>query len=517
MKSDLYDLISSLTKNEKRYFKLETCKPKNKKHNYLIIYDILSNQQTYDPTALEDALKQKAPHSIKRLSALKSYLYQLILKILCQYHEAKNSAIEFSNLLQRVDIVYMKGLYRQSKKLLNQAKKIAEANQLYAQLQQVYQWEYKLVFMEEKYYKSQRKIDHIQQQQAQSIKLLTKRYEFDKKYTDTSGYIYQYGPPSTVEAKKTFQKITEFSPAIVPPHTRYTADIFHFVKSTYHYFMGNLEEALLHTKARLDVFEKHPQLVIDDTHQYLKVIYNYVQTLLAYKLPDFEEILRYIQTAKQIGQQPKIVLDGRTLKVQYFLVYSHSTRVYMEQGLFEKSIQLGHQLKLKASSYAQLDKNENEFFIYLNLSFCNFVKQDYDEAIFWMQRVLNDRSNTVRFDLLSYARILHIMIHYELQNFYLLTALIDGTQRYISEHEQLKTPEILLLSMFQKISSKPSTDPVVYKSLLQTAEALQKYMNGAHFSHEYIRQFRVIEWIESKLNKQSYRAIIQQKIKQTQQ
>lgn len=116
----------------------------------MIIYDILSKQAVYDPTALVDALKQKSPHSIKRLSALKSYLYQLILKTLCQYHEAKSSAIEFSNLLQRVDVVYMKGLYKQSKKLLNQAKKIAQVNQLHAQLLQVYQWEYKFVFMEEK-------------------------------------------------------------------------------------------------------------------------------------------------------------------------------------------------------------------------------------------------------------------------------------------------------------------------------------------------------------------------------
>ena len=42
-------------------------------------------------------------------------------------------------------------------------------------------------------------------------------------------------------------------------------------------------------------------------------------------------------------------------------------------------------------------------------------------------------------------------------------------------------------------------------------------MNDAHFSHEYISQFRVIEWIESKLNKASYLTLIQQKIKQRQQ
>lgn len=87
-----------------------------------------------------------------------------------------------------------------------------------------------------------------------------------------------------------------------------------------------------------------------------------------------------------------------------------------------------------------------------------------------MQKVLNDRSNTVRFDLLSYARILHIMIHYELQNFHLLTALIEGVQRYIRERKQLKNPEILLLSMYEKLVPNP------VKILLSTNRCYRRLM-----------------------------------------
>ena len=512
MKSDLYNLIHSLSKNEKRYFKIEATKIKKNKCNYLIVYDVLGRQAQYNENVLQRVLQEEAPQTLKRLSAVKSYLYCFILKTLCQYHEEKSSEIHFSNLMQRVEILFMKGLYRQTSKVLKQAKKMAHKNQLYAQLLLVFHWEYKLVFLEEKFYKSHSQINNIHQQQEFALDQLNQRLAYDKISTETYSYIYTEGPPRTRLEKENFQNITEIKKSLLPPKSRYTQDIFHFVQSTNFYFLGKMNQALIHAKARVLIYEQHPQLIIDDTLSYLKIIYNYIETILSFEQPDFDEVLYYIDKVNALDKQKKILLDGRVNKIRFFLIYSHSIRVFMEQGNFEKATQLGLQLKKVLPKYVQLDKNENEFFVYLNFSFCFFVERDFDLAVFWIQKVLNDTSNTVRYDLLSYARILNLMIQYELENYLLLPSLIEAARRFIEENNQLQVPEAQLLSMFRKLSNKARKDSAVIKIFKKTHQNLIQFMDSQDFLYKHLSQYWVLEWIESKLQKVSYSSVIIKKI-----
>ena len=97
MNSPLFDLIKSLSKAEKRFFKLETNRYKSKSNKvYIEVYKILDNQDIYN----EEELKKKLPtQSNIRLPQLKNYLYNLILKILIQFNSKKNIDFEITELL----------------------------------------------------------------------------------------------------------------------------------------------------------------------------------------------------------------------------------------------------------------------------------------------------------------------------------------------------------------------------------------------------------------------------------
>src|ERR1051326_6571998 len=82
----LFELIKSLNKGEKGYFKkysqLHTVGDKN---NYLILFDAIEKQKKYDE---EKILKALSKHSfIRHFSDLKNYLYTLILDSLESYYK----------------------------------------------------------------------------------------------------------------------------------------------------------------------------------------------------------------------------------------------------------------------------------------------------------------------------------------------------------------------------------------------------------------------------------------------
>ena len=69
---DLYQLIKSLTNNEKRYFKLFASLQSGKK-NYLRLFEAMDKQQVYDEGKVKEPFKGEK--FINHLPSEKNYLY----------------------------------------------------------------------------------------------------------------------------------------------------------------------------------------------------------------------------------------------------------------------------------------------------------------------------------------------------------------------------------------------------------------------------------------------------------
>ena len=119
-KDVLFQLIKSLTKAEKRNFKLYATRNKSGIDlKFVQLFDALDKQKAFD----ESQLLKKLPQ-IKRqqIPNLKRHLYKQLLASLRLLHLPKNIDIELREQLDHVRILYNKGLYLQALKLLDRAK-----------------------------------------------------------------------------------------------------------------------------------------------------------------------------------------------------------------------------------------------------------------------------------------------------------------------------------------------------------------------------------------------------------
>ncbi|MEM1320912.1 MAG: hypothetical protein AAGG75_11690, partial [Bacteroidota bacterium] len=121
-KDDLYRLIQSMSKSEKRYFKLDT-KKSGDQTNYLRLFDAINDMDEYDEEKLKK--KFKGQKFIKHLSQEKKYLYEAILRSMRNYNSDKSSVAQIKECLLDARYLYDRGLYDQSGKVLKKARKIA--------------------------------------------------------------------------------------------------------------------------------------------------------------------------------------------------------------------------------------------------------------------------------------------------------------------------------------------------------------------------------------------------------
>ncbi|HCA43489.1 MAG TPA: hypothetical protein DEP28_09590, partial [Bacteroidetes bacterium] len=114
---DLFELINSLTKSEKRYFRIYSSLLSGKRKqemNYLKLFNEIEKQcktGIYDEKKIKE--KFKGNNFIKQLTFTKNYLYNLILKSLFNFY-SDNSPDFISALgVFKQRLLYKKGLYNQ--------------------------------------------------------------------------------------------------------------------------------------------------------------------------------------------------------------------------------------------------------------------------------------------------------------------------------------------------------------------------------------------------------------------
>lgn len=118
----LYQLIHTLTKSERRYFKLYA--GFNRKDSHLLqLFDAISQNDINDDRSLKLHLADVA--YLAQLDVLKVHLSQLILSVMRNFH--RNSANDqiLRDLITDLNYLHNKGLYVSAAKLLKKAKVMA--------------------------------------------------------------------------------------------------------------------------------------------------------------------------------------------------------------------------------------------------------------------------------------------------------------------------------------------------------------------------------------------------------
>ena len=124
----LHQLISSLSKAEKRNFKLYMKRNSGDKDlKATSLFDAIGEQTTYGETRL---LKKLKTINKSQLANMKSHLYRQVLASLRALRSAQSIELIMNEHMDYARILYNKGLYHQSLKTLEKVKEMAKSYQI---------------------------------------------------------------------------------------------------------------------------------------------------------------------------------------------------------------------------------------------------------------------------------------------------------------------------------------------------------------------------------------------------
>src|SRR6185503_9961139 len=119
--NDLFDLVKSLDKNEKRFISMFASVQAGEK-KYMKLFEVIDKQEKYDEGKIK--ARFKGEKFINQLTFTKNYLYNFILRGLNIYHSQSSVDAQLKEMIRSAELLLERSLLKQSRSLLQKAREI---------------------------------------------------------------------------------------------------------------------------------------------------------------------------------------------------------------------------------------------------------------------------------------------------------------------------------------------------------------------------------------------------------
>nr|WP_294939195.1 hypothetical protein [uncultured Flavobacterium sp.] len=493
---DLFILIKSLTKTEKRYFKIYTSKGKDvsKKNNYIQLFEVIERQKAYN----EEEVIAKFPDRkfIKHLSSEKNYLYNLILKTLHLYHSSSDENIKADELLYYSEILYNRGLFNQSEKIIGRYKKLALTNEMHIQTIKSTKHCINLSLQ----FSNNSKILESELTQAvndskAALKKIKNLQKYQKLFVEFYSLIRKEGEYlRSSSAQSKFAAILNH-PLMADESLALTNDakaIFNNIKRSYQYAIG--EELETSYQYYSELTKKEAFDVTEQTRR----LSNFCEICI--KMGKYGEAMSLLVKIKSLPTK-SFLEEGK----QFYRYYDNLLSLYNQIGEFEKAEKLIHTIMTGIKKYENVIHKSKMISLYFHFSYSYFGVKDYKNALKQINLIINDTTD-LRRDILCYARMLQLMIYLETNDLLSMEHLVKSSRYFFSTREKLHQYEEVLLLFFQRIhlitekKEKIELYSKLHAELIEISDkAVEKQV--AFYTNQ-------ISWVESKIKNTSFVEII---------
>jgi hypothetical protein len=504
--TELFQLIKSLSKSEKRYFKLTSSLQSGEK-NYMKLFDAIEEQDEYD----EPFIKKKFHNEvfISHLPSEKNHLYSLILKSLRGFYSDKSAASILQEQLRNIELLYNKALYKECTKTIKKAKKIAYNYEKYYFLLDLIDWEKKL--SEEAYLRGNFDVDmnDLINEEEVCLERLRNIAEYQKLYSRINHAIRKGGYTRNKNEQNIVKEIASH-PLITGKNTAATtkaATSCYSIKGLCAVTERKQEDAFVNFSKVITIMEDNPMIMKELPKRYIKALNNVMYTYM--DKGDWSNTLELIEKIKELATKSGFESIDNQL-ILFTLPNNAELNSYIFQGEFDIAINKVVPVILKGiEKYEGKINSEEVMLFYYNISRAYFGNGDFKNALKYINLVLNNSETGLREDVYTFARLVNLVIHYELGNYDLLDYTIKSTKRFVTKNQRNYQFETVFLQGLRKLIKVKNADdlPVLFsKFKLDLQEVLKD-----PYEKVAIEYFDFITWLNSKIQNKDFSRLIKEK------
>ena len=503
-KDNLFVLIKSLSKSEKRQFKLYVGRlGVNEDSKFLLLFNVLQKLKTYDEVAvLKNGFVKK-----QQLSNLKAHLYKQILISLRLNPSHQDIRIQIREQLDFATILYHKGLYTQSLKILDKAKSLAIVNEEKNIANEIVELE-KLI--ESQYIT--RSISNRADELTIQAKTLNQQNVLASKLSNLSLQLYGlFLKTGYVKQASEHEKVTKYFndrlPAYKISELGFREKLWLYKSYLWYSFLTqDFLACYKYSKKWVDLFHENPGMIKLNPVFFLNGNQYLLEALFFIRQHDkFKEALSNLIEITEEEWFPK---DDNVESLTFLFVGSNKFNAHFMDGTFKEGLPLvSETLEGLHKHKSRIDEHHVMVFYY-KIASLYFGIGEYDKCIAYLNKIISNKSLQMREDLMCFSRILNLVAHYEAGLDYNLESLIKSTYRFLIKMEDLYLVQKEMIKFLKLLGDIYPQD---LKAAFKQLHAKLKVFENDPYEKRAFLYLDVLSWLESKIENKSVESIIRRK------
>lgn len=492
---DLFDLVSKMTKAEKKFFYQN-----NAMHNtsaYIRLYQAIQKQRSYN----KDELLKLTDIPIEQFRNQKKYLYEALLKSLDAFHADKSVHAQLKHYILRIQMLINKGLYSQAAVLLKQGQKLAEEHQRFIELVEFSQLEKQIQAANSFAHYTPEMLMILHEKEKYNLSHIEQEIES----WNVSIKTYLLGTKSGIRDSSYLEEMERFRLTISSKNARlagsYIAQL-HWYSALCNYYssQGDWKELYAYRRRILKVFEQNSFLIEDYLHRYVVALYNFL--VACFNLSRFgKDFNHHHAILSRVPEKYK----GNNAATEDL-----NNRVYTFATSIRLAMLIRTEQKKAALSFVQdiipeLEKyetNMNRYMklnLYYNISLAYFFNNMLELAQRWIDRLMGESETYTGDQFQIFARIYNLIINYERGNFFLFEYMARSARHYIRRRHHEFEYEKALIKFFKTINKYNIKDPVYEKQAFTQLKKQFKEILKNPRERKAMSYFDFMKWFDGKI------------------
>ena len=502
----LFVLVKSLTKSEKRQFNLYVGRlDGNTEAKFLSLFKTLDKMKVYD----ERIILKSGIVAKQQLSNLKAHLYKQLLISLRLNPAHQNIRVQIREQLDFATVLYQKGLYKQSLKLLDKAKTMAldndEKNIAYeiVELEKVIETQY-----------ITRSISTRADELSMQSKELSLQNVITSKLSNLSLQLYSVLLKiGYVRNDSELKQINHYFVNRLPQYEYHSLGLreklwlykAHLWRS---FLTQDFLQSYKYANKWVNLFKENPRIISLHPVFYLKGKNYLLESLFFIK--HYQKFKEELHNFEEEIQRKNIPLNSNTeiLIFQYF--NANKLHLHFLEGTFKEGEYLVDEIETKITLYKNRLDNHHIVVLYYKIACLYFGMGENKKCIAYLSKIINPKTVKSGEDLQCFARVLNLIAHYECGMDYHLERQFKETYKFLLKMENLQAVQKEFIVSIKALSDVYPHQ--IKKEFKKIHTRLQKFENHPYEKRAFL-YLDILSWLESKIENTPIGDIIRKKAK----
>ncbi|WP_103072634.1 hypothetical protein [Aquimarina sediminis] len=505
-KDPLFILIKSLSKSEKRQFKVYVGRlGVNTDSKFLALFNHLDKSDTLD----EDLVVSKGIVTKQQLSNLKAHLYKQILISLRLSPLHQNIRSQIREQFDFASILYHKGLYKQSLKILEKAKVLAKENEEHNIAYEIVEFE---KVIETQYIT--RSINSRADELTVEAKMLSMKNVLTSRLSNLSLQLYGLMLKSGyVRNDKEHHVITNYFQSKLP---KYEWGMLGFREKLWlykaHLWYGFIVQDFLscykYSKKWVDLFYEHPKMRIQNPVFFLRGNHYLLESL--YLIKDKAQLKLTLSEFEKTVAEESFPKDDNIDVLSFQFIYNNKLNVHFLEGTFDEGEYLVEEILEGISNYKNRLDDHHIMVLYYKIGCLYFGMANHRKCIEYLTKIINNKSLKMREDLMCFSRVLSLVAHYEAGMDYHLESQLKETYRFLIKMDDLHEVQKEMIKFLKNLGDIfPHQIKDEFRKLHKT---LKQYEDHPYEKRAFL-YLDILSWLESNIEGRPVADIIKEKSK----